>query len=168
MKERNSRYNFIEIGFSSCPVILMLKTNNGGRRFLGPPLLQVDSQPLRSPLGPEEERKVSRWLSVAAKGVKKWQGGWFEQRSGSSEHSKWLLVRSERLRDWPTGYRHAVHRYTLEYKHKLCWFYWAIKETDLGGPIGIWPIATNWPRRHWRAASSARPSYHPPLSRQPC
>ena len=30
------------------------------RRILGPPLHQVDTQPLRCPLGQEEERKVSR------------------------------------------------------------------------------------------------------------
>ena len=35
-------------------------TDNGARRILGPPLHQVDSQPLRCPLGPEEKRKVSR------------------------------------------------------------------------------------------------------------
>ena len=39
-------------------------TDNGAdadaRRFLGPPLHQVDSQPLRCRLGQEEERKVSR------------------------------------------------------------------------------------------------------------
>ena len=35
-------------------------TETDARRILGSPLHQVDSQPLRCPLGPEEERKVSR------------------------------------------------------------------------------------------------------------
>ena len=85
--------------------------DNGGRRILGPPLHQVDTQPLRCPLGPEEKRKVSRWLSVSRVRVQ----GRCEQWSGIREHSEWWPVRSEHLRDWPTGYRHTLRRYTLEY-----------------------------------------------------